>query len=55
MTSSCDHSSSMTSQPEAVCVEPQTAPPDFVNVAPSTTVPGVPLVATMSWRWQALN
>jgi galactose mutarotase-like enzyme len=42
---------------EGVCVEPQTAPPDAVNVAraqgtgPPTVVPGRPLTATMTWRW----
>ena len=42
---------------DGVCVEPQTAPPDAVNVArvqgidPPTVVPGRPLTATMRWRW----
>jgi aldose 1-epimerase len=42
---------------DAICVEPQTAPPDAVNVArargldPPTSEPGRPLTATMSWRW----
>jgi galactose mutarotase-like enzyme len=42
---------------EAVCVEPQTAPPDALNVArargsdPPTVAPGRPLTATMMWRW----
>jgi aldose 1-epimerase len=42
---------------DAVCVEPQTAPPDAVNVAraqgvaPPMVAPGRPLTATMSWRW----
>lgn len=39
----------------AICVEPQTAPPDFVRIAPSITVPGEPLVATMRWRWWPLD
>ena len=53
--SSCDHLVVYDEPPDAVCVEPQTAPPDFVNLAPSTTVPGEPLVATMTWRWWALD
>jgi aldose 1-epimerase len=53
--SSCDHFVVYDEPPDAVCVEPQTAPPDFINLAPSTTVPGEPLVATMTWRWWALD
>jgi aldose 1-epimerase len=55
LTSSCDHWVVYDEPRDAVCVEPQTAPPDFVTVAPSTTVPGEPLVATMTWRWWALD
>jgi aldose 1-epimerase len=41
---------------DAVCVEPQTAPPDFVNLpAPPTTIPGAPLLITMSWRWWPID
>ena len=53
--SSCDHLVVYDEPSDAVCVEPQTAPPNFVNMAPSTTIPGVPLVATMTWRWWALD
>ncbi len=44
-------------EPHAVCVEPQTAPPDIVNIAPAAgqdppiAEPGAPLVATMRWDW----
>jgi aldose 1-epimerase len=41
----------------AICVEPQTAPPDAFNlpVARQTTAqPGTPLVAEMIWRWRTL-
>jgi aldose 1-epimerase len=55
VSSSCDHLVVYDQPQDAVCVEPQTAPPDFVNIAPSTTIAGVPLVATMTWRWWALN
>jgi aldose 1-epimerase len=55
LTSSADHWVVYDEPPDAVCVEPQTAPPDFVTIAPSTTFPGEPLVATMAWRWWALD
>lgn len=39
-------------EPEhAVCIEPQTAPPDTLNHDPVVVVPGQPLVATTTWRW----
>jgi aldose 1-epimerase len=34
----------------AICIEPQTAPPDALNVDPFVVEPERPLVATMSWR-----
>ena len=55
ISSSCDHWVVYDEPLDAVCVEPQTAPPDFVNLEPSTSVPGEPLVATMTWRWWALD
>jgi aldose 1-epimerase len=40
-------------RPDAVCVEPQTAPPNAVELDRAATVePGSPLVLTMSWDWQ---
>ena len=38
-------------QPGAVCVEPQTAPPNDLSF---TVEPGRPLVATTTWRWERL-
>jgi len=44
---------------EAVCIEPQTAPPDVVNLAvaagqePPTAEPGCPASIVMSWRWSS--
>ena len=35
----------------AVCIEPQTDPPDSLNHDPVVVVPGQPLVATTTWRW----
>ncbi|MFL5673071.1 MAG: aldose 1-epimerase [Chloroflexota bacterium] len=39
---------------DAICVEPQTAPPDAVNTHPMIVRPGAPLVAEMTWRWRSL-
>lgn len=39
----------------AVCVEPQTAPPDALNTgAASIVTPGRPLTAEMTWTWRSL-
>lgn len=39
---------------DALCVEPQTAPPDALNNGPSIVEPGQSLVAEMTWRWRSL-
>ncbi|HEV8404057.1 MAG TPA: hypothetical protein VGQ31_13585 [Candidatus Limnocylindrales bacterium] len=39
---------------DALCVEPQTAPPDALNTAPTVVEPSSPLVAEMTWRWRSL-
>jgi aldose 1-epimerase len=39
---------------DAVCVEPQTAPPDALNTSPFVVTPDRPLVATMTWRWRRI-
>ncbi|HEY2888251.1 MAG TPA: hypothetical protein VGJ17_06520 [Candidatus Limnocylindrales bacterium] len=39
---------------DALCVEPQTAPPDALNSGPTIVEPGAPLVAEMTWRWRSL-
>jgi aldose 1-epimerase len=39
---------------DALCVEPQTAPPDAVNTDPTIVLPGRPLIAEMTWRWRSL-
>ena len=38
----------------ALCVEPQTAPPDALNMDPTIVVPGRPLIAEMTWTWRSL-
>jgi aldose 1-epimerase len=41
------------SEPEhAICVEPQSGPPDAANTAPEVVEPGVPLTHAMRWRWE---
>jgi aldose 1-epimerase len=39
---------------DALCVEPQTSPPDAINTGPVIVQPGRPLVAEMTWRWRSL-
>lgn len=39
-------------QREAVCVEPQTGPPDGLNTLPRLVTPIEPLEATMTWSWR---
>ena len=50
--SSADHWVVYTEAPSGICVEPQTGPPDAVNIGGATVVePGEPLRAWMTWRW----
>lgn len=37
---------------DAVCVEPQTGPPDALNLEPVLVTPGDPLTAEMTWHWR---
>ncbi len=39
----------------AVCVEPQTGPPDAANLGAAPVVPGTPLRAEMRWSWRLLD
>ncbi|WP_329274714.1 aldose epimerase family protein [Streptomyces sp. NBC_01451] len=41
-------------QDAAVCVEPQTGPPNGLNTLPRLVTPLEPLEATMTWSWRAL-
>ena len=38
-------------EPQGICVEPQTEPPNELNHEPHVVLPGAPLVETMTWRW----
>jgi aldose 1-epimerase len=38
-------------EPQGICVEPQTEPPNELHHDPHVILPGQPLVATMTWRW----
>jgi aldose 1-epimerase len=39
----------------AICVEPQSGPPDAVTIASEVVVPGAPLTHVMRWRWERLG
>jgi aldose 1-epimerase len=40
-------------EPEhAMCVEPQSGPPDALNIEPRLVTPDEPLVVQTAWRWQ---
>ena len=39
----------------AVCVEPQTGPPDALRLTPVVVEPGLPLVAEATFRWRTLS
>ncbi len=51
ITSSCDHWVVFDERSHAVCIEPQSGPPDGLTLEPRTAGPGQPLVATMTWAW----
>jgi aldose 1-epimerase len=36
----------------AICIEPQSGPPDAANAGPEVVSPGAPMTHTMSWRWE---
>ena len=39
----------------AICVEPQSGPPDALNGEPDVVEPGRPMVHTMRWAWTRLG
>ncbi len=50
--SSCPWWVVYTQPSHAVCVEPQSGPPDALNNHPDTVRPGAPLVERMRWSWR---
>lgn len=54
ISSSCDEWVVFNQRDDALCVEPQSASPDAVNLDPDATLvePGAPLTVTMEWRWR---
>lgn len=55
LTSSCDHWVVYDQLDHAICVEPQSGPPDFVRIRPAVVEAGDALEAWMSWRWRRLD
>jgi aldose 1-epimerase len=53
LTSSCDFWVVYDEQPDTICLEPQSSPPDFVRIDPVVVRPDARLTATMTWRWRA--
>jgi len=52
VSSTCDHWVIYDQLEHALCVEPQSGPPDVFNQGKCDVVrPGFPLVHTMTWRW----
>ena len=51
--STLDHWVAFTEPPHAVCIEPQSGPPDAVHLAPRVVEAGERVTASMTWRWSA--
>ena len=51
LTSTCTWWVVYTVPEEAVCVEPQSGPPDAANQAPELVQPGAPMTQVMRWSW----
>jgi len=51
LSSSCAWWVVYTAPVEAICVEPQSGPPDAANHDPEVVLPGAPLTHEMRWRW----
>ena len=51
LTTACPVVVVFTEPAHAICVEPQTHPPDALNLGPAIVRPGEPLSATCTWRW----
>jgi aldose 1-epimerase len=55
LTSSCPWWVVYTEPEHALCVEPQSGPPDALNSGAEVVRPGSPLVHTMRWTWARLR
>lgn len=55
VSSSCDHWVVYDEPEDAICVEPQSGPPNEANTGPVVVEPGTPLVGTMDWHWLTLE
>lgn len=55
LTSTCAWWVVYTERSHALCVEPQSGPPDAPNLMPEVVEPERPLVHTMTWRWSRLD
>jgi len=51
LSSSCAWWVVYTEPEDAVCIEPQSGPPDAANGNPEVVAPGSPLTHVMRWRW----
>ncbi len=51
ITSSFDHWVVFTEPEHALCIEPQSGPPNQINAAPFIVEPGAPLSGNMTFRW----
>jgi aldose 1-epimerase len=47
----CRYAVAFDHMPDVVCVEPQTAPPDWINRQPGLVRPGSPRTARAVWSW----
>lgn len=53
--STCDDLVVFDMPTHAVCLEPQTGPPDALRLTPLLVEPGWPLLADVSFRWRSLS
>jgi aldose 1-epimerase len=51
ISSDCEHWMVYDGQDHALCVEPQSGPPDSLNSGPSIVEPSRPFVRRMTWDW----
>jgi aldose 1-epimerase len=55
LTSSCDHWVVYDQPEHALCVEPQSGPPDAFSLCPRVVEPGEPLIERFSLEWQEIR